>query len=68
MQTFDELASGTTPKVPRNKANCSALPPLQTKQVWAILTKLQVEHRLRDLAMFNLAIDSKLRGCDPSRA
>jgi integrase len=39
-------------------------PPLQTKQVWAIRTKLQVEHRLRDLAMFNLAIDSKLRGCD----
>ncbi len=39
-------------------------PPLQTKQVRAIRTKLQVEHRLRDLAMFNLAIDSKLRGCD----
>jgi integrase len=32
--------------------------------VWAIRTKLQLEGRTRDLAMFNLAIDSKLRGCD----
>ena len=41
-----------------------AKPPLRTKHVWAIRTKLQVEGRTRDLAMFNLAIDSKLRGCD----
>ena len=39
-------------------------PPLRTKDVWSIRTKLQVEGRIRDLAMFNLAIDSKLRGCD----
>jgi integrase len=32
--------------------------------VWAIRVRLQLEHRARDLAMFNLAIDSKLRGCD----
>jgi hypothetical protein len=32
--------------------------------VWSIRTKLQVADRKRDLAMFNLAIDSKLRGCD----
>ena len=65
MQTFDEIASDTTPKVPWNKGKLlGSKPPLQTKQVWAIRTKLQVEHRLRDLAMFNLAIDSKLRGCD----
>ena len=64
MQTFDEPASGTTPKVPWNKGKLlGSKPPLQTKQVWAIRTKLQVEHRLRDLAI-NLAIDSKLRGCD----
>ena len=61
MQTFDELANGTTPKVPWNKGKLlGSKPPLQTKQVWAIRTKLQVEHRLRDLAM----TDSKLRGCD----
>jgi integrase len=39
-------------------------PPLRTKDVWSIWTKLQVEGRIRDLAMFNVAIDSKLRGCD----
>jgi integrase len=41
-----------------------AKPPLQPKHVWAIRTKLQVEGRIRELAMFNIAIDSKLRGCD----
>src|SRR5437762_6141306 len=38
--------------------------PLRLKHVWSIRTKLQIEGRARDLAMFNLAIDSKLRGCD----
>lgn len=39
-------------------------PPLKPKHVWAIRTHLQLSHRDRDLALFNLAIDSKLRGCD----
>ena len=39
-------------------------PPLRIKNVWSIRTKLQVDGRLRDLAMFNLAIDSKMRGYD----
>ena len=39
-------------------------PPLQPKHVWAIRTKLQLDKRTRDLALFNLAIDSKLLGCD----
>jgi len=39
-------------------------PPLQPKHVWAIRTRLQLAQRKRDLALFNLAIDSKLRGCD----
>ncbi len=39
-------------------------PPLQPKHVWAIRTRLQLARRTRDLALFNLAIDSKLRGCD----
>jgi hypothetical protein len=38
--------------------------PLKPKDVWAIRVRLQLEHRKRDLALFNLAIDSKLRGCD----
>jgi integrase len=39
-------------------------PPLRPKHVWSIRTKLQIDQRMRDLAMLNLAIDSKLRGCD----
>ena len=39
-------------------------PPLKPKDIWAIRIHLQNEHHVRDLAMFNLAIDSKLRGCD----
>ena len=38
--------------------------PLKPKDVWSIRVRLQIEGRRRDLAMFNLAIDSKLRGCD----
>src|SRR5271167_382190 len=38
--------------------------PLKPKEVWAIRVRLQLERRRRDLALFNLAIDSKLRGCD----
>ena len=39
-------------------------PPLRVGHVWSIRAKLQLERRVRDLALFNLAIDSKLRGCD----
>ena len=38
--------------------------PLQPKHVWAIRTRLQLFEKVRDLALFNTAIDSKLRGCD----
>ncbi len=38
--------------------------PLLAKQVWAIRARLELSDNLRDLALFNLAIDSKLRGCD----
>ena len=52
-------------RVPWNKGKVTgAKPPLRPKHVWSIRTKLQIEGRTRDLAMFNLAIDSKLRGCD----
>jgi integrase len=50
---------------PWNKGKLTgAKPPLRPKHVWSIRTKLQIEGRVRDLAMFNLAIDRKLRGCD----
>ena len=63
----DEVIATPTPpkRVPWNKGKLTgAKPPLRPKHVWSIRTKLQIEGRTRDLAMFNLAIDSKLRGCD----
>jgi integrase len=39
-------------------------PPLKLKEIWAIRIRPQLDHRTRELALFNLAIDSKLRGCD----
>ena len=56
----DQVNATTTPKrVPWNKGRLTgAKPPLRPKHVWSIRTKLQIEGRARDLAMFNLAIDS----------
>jgi integrase len=57
-----------TKHIPWNKGKLTGQkPPLQLKHVWAIRTTLQLESRIRDLALFNLAIDSKLRGCDVVR-
>lgn len=39
-------------------------PALKMKEVWAIRTRLEMDGDARSLALFNLAIDSKLRGCD----
>ena len=63
----DQVNATPTPlkRRPWNKGKLTgAKPPLRPKHVWSIRTKLQIEGRARDLAMFNLAIDSKLRGCD----
>jgi integrase len=50
---------------PWNKGKLvGAKPPLRPSHVWSIRTKLQMHSLTRDLALFNLAIDSKLRGCD----
>ena len=50
---------------PWNKGKLTgAKPPLRLSHVWSIRTKLELKERIRDLALFNLAIDSKLRGCD----
>jgi integrase len=52
-------------RTPWNKGKLiGAKPPLLARHVWSIRTRQQIEGRIRDLAMFNLAIDSKLRGCD----
>ena len=51
--------------VPWNKGKLlGQKPPLKLREIWAIRIRLQLNHRLRELALFNLAIDSKLRGCD----
>ena len=39
-------------------------PPLKPREVWSIRILLQIHGKTRDLALFNLAIDSKLRSCD----
>jgi len=55
----------TVHRPPWNKGKLTGQkPPLLPKHVWAIRTKLHLDGRIRDLALFNLAIDSKLRGCD----
>lgn len=52
-------------RVPWNKGKLiGQKPPLKLKQVWEIRIRLQLANRFRDLALFNLAIDSKLRSCD----
>ncbi len=62
--------TNTTPKaegrvVPWNKGKLiGQKPPLKLKEIWAIRIRLQLDNRARELALFNLAIDSKLRGCD----
>ena len=64
----DEHVSGVgkpSGRIPWNKGKLvGAKPPLKPSHVWSIRTKMQIEGKKRDLALFNLAIDSKLRGCD----
>lgn len=63
-----EAASAPAPiRTPWNKGKLiGAKPPLWPKHVWSIRAKLQMEGRILELALFNLAIDSKLRGATPS--
>ena len=65
MLNHDNHVPTATRRTPWNKGKLiGAKPPLRPKHVWSIRTRLHVHGRTRDLAMFNLAIDSKLRGCD----
>ena len=58
----------TTPAdrhIPWNKGKLTGQkPPLKLREIWGIRIRLQLAGNARDLALFNLAIDSKLRGCD----
>ncbi len=54
-----------TKKMPWNKGKLiGPKQPLSLKQIWTIRHSLKIDERYRDLALFNLAIDSKLRACD----
>jgi integrase len=65
MDIHQGLIAPAPKRTPWNKGKLiGAKPPLWPKHVWSIRTKLQIEGRILDLALFNLAIDSKLRGCD----
>ena len=62
---MDTAATTTSRATPWNKGKLlGQKPPLKLKEIWAIRIRLQLDHRARELALFNLAIDSKLRGCD----
>jgi hypothetical protein len=65
METVNQTSAVTPRRRPWNKGKLiGPKPPLQPKHIWAIRTRLQLAGRTRDVALFNLAIDSKLRGCD----
>lgn len=57
--------SNARPRVSWNKGKLiGQKAPLKLKEIYAIRIRLQLEKRVRELALFNLALDSKLRGCD----
>jgi integrase len=65
MHENGNLISSHPKRVPWNKGKLiGPRPPLRQRHVWAIRTRLQIEQQVRDLALFNLAVDSKPRGCD----
>jgi integrase len=65
MEVHQDLIAPAPKRTPWNKGKLiGAKPPLWLKHVWSIRTKLQIEGRTFDWALFNLAIHSKLRGCD----
>lgn len=65
MSDFYFLPDETPTPDTRNKKRLHGQkPPLKSREVWAIRTRLEIQGKRRDLALFNLAIDSKLRSCD----
>ena len=65
MPTADDSNSSANRQVPWNKGQLVGQKrPLKPKDVWSIRARLEIEGRERDLALFNLAIDSKLRASD----
>jgi integrase len=62
---MDQITCAVSRRRPWNKGKLvGQKAPLKLKEIWAIRIRLQLEEPVRELAMFNLAIDSKLRSCD----
>ena len=62
---MDQIVATESHREPWNKGKLvGQKAPLKLKDIWAIRVRLQISDRARDLALFNLAIDSKLRACD----
>lgn len=62
---MDAISNSNHSYVPWNKGKLTGQkPPLKLNEIWAIRIHLQLNKRARELALFNLTIDSKLRGCD----
>jgi integrase len=62
---MDAIANGAPQRSPWNKGKLiGQKAPLKQKEIWAIRIRLQMREDVRELALFNLAIDSKLRSCD----
>jgi hypothetical protein len=60
-----ETITADTVREPWNKGKLvGQKKPFKLKEIWAIRIRLQIAHRCRELALFNLAVDSKLRACD----
>ena len=65
MTTANPPRQQATERAPWNKGHLiGPKPPLKLPEVWGIRIRLQLDQNTRQLALFNLAIDSKLRGCD----
>lgn len=59
------MSNGNASREPWNKGKIvGQKAPFKLKDIWALRVRLQMQGRVRELALFNLGIDSKLRGCD----
>jgi len=62
---MEQVNCNSTVKIPWNRGKIvGQKAPFKLKEIWAIRVRLQLAERRRELALFNLAIDSKLRACD----
>ena len=62
---MEPIDNASTRRAPWNKCKLvGQKAPLKQREIWAIRIRIQLAERTRELALFNLAVDSKLRSCD----